>query len=116
MELWDTWQHESPPWLGDRIRSGGTRVSTGALLSGAQSHMTHDSTGALLSGEAGSRAMGYVAAHDSTSCSLSWPHACMRGYPICRVSIVAPGPTSGKVMNPQVGPLYHRLTSAQNLL
>jgi hypothetical protein len=28
----------------------------------------------------------------------------MRGYPICRVPIVPPGPTSRKVENLQVGP------------
>jgi hypothetical protein len=28
----------------------------------------------------------------------------MQGYPICRILIVALGPTSGEAMNPQVGP------------
>jgi hypothetical protein len=32
----------------------------------------------------------------------------MRGYPVFRVPIVAPGPTSGEAANPQVGPIFTR--------
>jgi hypothetical protein len=30
----------------------------------------------------------------------------MRGYPVFRVPIEAPGPTSGETVNPQVGPIF----------
>jgi hypothetical protein len=30
----------------------------------------------------------------------------MRGYPVFRVPTEAPGPTSGEVVNPQVGPIF----------
>jgi hypothetical protein len=31
--------------------------------------------------------------------------SCARGYPVYRVPTVAPGPTSGEAVNPQVGPI-----------
>jgi hypothetical protein len=30
----------------------------------------------------------------------------MYGYPVCRVPTIAPGPTSGEAMNPQVEPTH----------
>jgi hypothetical protein len=36
-------------------------------------------------------------------CLLSWPEACMWGYPIHKVPIVVLGLTSGEAVNPQVG-------------
>jgi hypothetical protein len=35
---------------------------------------------------------------------LSCPKACMQGYPVYRISTVAPGPTLEEAVNPQVGP------------
>jgi hypothetical protein len=57
-----------------------------------------------LSREVGSGAVGHVAACGCMPCPLSWLEAYMRGYLFCRVPIVAPEPTSGDVVNPQVGP------------
>jgi hypothetical protein len=63
-EPWGTWQPQSPPRLGGRVRCCRTRGSAGAHLSrevrsGAIGHLT--ARGALPSREAGSRAMGHVA-------------------------------------------------------
>jgi hypothetical protein len=77
LELRDTWQHWSPPQQGGGVRSYGTR----------------DGSRALLSWEAGFGAAGHVAACGSTSCSLSWPHARMWGYPVYRV------PTTAKIIS-----------------
>jgi hypothetical protein len=90
----DTWQHRSP--ARQRGEVWGCK--------------THGSTGALLGREARSGAVGHAAACGRTPCSLSCLEACMQGYSVCRVSIVAPGPTSGEVANPHVGPTHHHPT------
>jgi hypothetical protein len=123
-EPWDTWQHRSSPRQEGEVQSCRACGGVGALLStevgsGAAGHVatskpssagrrgrscgTHVSTGALLSGEVVSRAVRHMVARGSSSCSLSWPHACMRGYPVCRVPTLALETTSGEVMNSQVG-------------
>jgi hypothetical protein len=66
-------QHQSSP------RQGG----------GVQSCGTCGNTGAILSREGRSGAAGHVAARGSTPCSLSCLEACMLGYPVYRVPIVA---------------------------
>jgi hypothetical protein len=37
---------------------------------------------------------------------LSCLEACTQVYPVYKIPIVAPGPTSGDAANPQVGPTY----------
>jgi hypothetical protein len=85
--------------------------------------MTHGSARALLGREAGSDAMGHVvmsepslsrevgsgAAGHATVCGcmpypLSWLEACTRGYPVCRVSTMAPWAYLGRGCEPQVEP------------
>jgi hypothetical protein len=39
---------------------------------------------------------------------LSCPRTCTRGYLVCRVPTVAPGPTSVEAVNPRVGPIFRR--------
>jgi hypothetical protein len=91
--------------------------------------MTHGSSRAFLDGEAGSRVLGHMvmpkpslskevgsravrhmAARGRMPCPLSWLKAYTRGYSVCGIPIVAPGPTSGEVVNPLVEPtsLYPR--------
>jgi hypothetical protein len=59
------------------------------------------SIGAHLIREAGSGAKEHVAAHGSTSCSLSSPHSCMRGYPVYRV--LTRGVMNGDGSHPSLG-------------
>jgi hypothetical protein len=46
----------------------------------------------------------HVAASGHIPCFLSCPEACMQGYPVYRVSTVAPASTLEEAVNPQVGP------------
>jgi hypothetical protein len=98
-EPWGTWQYQSPPQQGGRVRNYETCGGAGALSREvgfrAMGHVsapdpssagkrfrscrTRDGTGALLSREARFGVVEHVAARRSMSCSLSWPHACMRG-------------------------------------
>jgi hypothetical protein len=103
----------SPPADSCETRGGG----------GVQGHGTCGGTTALLSGEVGSEAVGHVVApepcragmtgsdttghavaHGHTPCFLAYLGACMLGYPVYKVSTVAPRPTSREVANLQVVP------------
>jgi hypothetical protein len=70
--LQDMWQCWSLPRSGGEVRGRGTRGNAGAHLSR----------------EAGSGAIGYMTACGCMSCSMSWLEACIRGYPICRVTTI----------------------------
>jgi hypothetical protein len=59
-EPWGTWQHRSP------LEQGG----------GVRSYVTHGSIGALLSWEAGSGAMGHMAAPEPASIGRQGPESC----------------------------------------
>jgi hypothetical protein len=49
------------------------------------------------------RCPGHVGVCERTSCPSSCLSACMRGYPVSRVPIMASGPILGEAANLQVG-------------
>jgi hypothetical protein len=91
---WDMWQHRSPPRQGGEVQGRRTR-------GGSRAHLCR---------EVWSKATACMAAHGCTPYSLSSLRACMRGYPVFRVSTEATGPTLGEAVNPQVGPIFWRPT------
>jgi hypothetical protein len=122
-EPWDTWQRQIPHEQGGGIRSSRTRGSAGALSSrdarsGAVGHVVVSEPSRARRQDLEPRdswqrwsppeqegMIQCCRACGSTS-SLSWTQAYMWGYLVCRVPTVAPEPTSGEVMKPQVGPTY----------
>jgi hypothetical protein len=76
LEPQDTWKRQSPPELGGRVQSRGTRGSTEALPRR----------------EAGSGAVERVAVCGCTPCFLPVPGACTRGYPAGAPHAILPEP------------------------
>jgi hypothetical protein len=83
LESYGMWQRWNPP------RQRGN----------VQSYRARGSAGAHLDREAGSRAVGHVAARGCTPYFWFCLEACKRGYPVCRVPTVAPDPTSRTARN-----------------
>jgi hypothetical protein len=71
-----------------------------------QIHGTHGSVGAYLSREAWFGATGHVVVCGCTPYLLSRLEACMRGYLICMVPMVAPGPLWGRLRAYRLGQLF----------
>jgi hypothetical protein len=102
----DTWLHQSPPeWGGDSVAVGHlvAPVPSQAVERG-KSYLTRGRPIALPGRELGPGAIGHVAACCCAPYFQSQLRACIQGYPVCRVPLMSPGPTSGDAANPQVGP------------
>jgi hypothetical protein len=114
-----------PSRVGGRVQSRGRHGDSGALPgreagSGAAGCIaapepsrerrqgpelrTRGRTEALPNEAMGSDTVGHATARGHVLCFLLWLGACMRGYPVYRVPIVALGPTSSEAANQQVGP------------
>jgi hypothetical protein len=91
MEPQDMWWPRSCPGLGSGRWSRRTRGGLGAALGYAVHAEVMDTRERVIY-------MPRLLSHVTYT----------RGYLICRVPTVAPGPTSGEAVNPQVGPIFQR--------
>jgi hypothetical protein len=104
--LLDTWLHQSPPeWGGDSVTVEhlAAPMPSRAVERG-KCYLTRGRPVALPGWELGPGAMGHMATCHCVPYFQSRLGACIQGYPVCRVPIMSPGPTSGEAVNPQVGP------------
>jgi hypothetical protein len=104
-----------------RVWSHGTRGDTRALPYRAAGPVARADTRALPHREAGLESRGHTVTPEPFPAGCGVWHcgtrlkSYARGYPICRVPIVAPRPTSREVVNPQVGAIPFPLRGFDNI-